>query len=98
MSNERANLAIIRTLCNRSSKAVMEKMRRFIPKSDHVRNRDRQDPSSLIALTKPSFTCYSSSLGNISSTVIPERTEYTEDNLVNFYPKLIDVCIGKLIH
>ena len=45
IGNERANLAIILTLCNRSSKAVMEKMRGFIPKSHHVRNRDRQDPS-----------------------------------------------------
>ena len=72
IGNERANLAIIRTLCNRSSKAVMEKMREFILKSDHVRNRDRQDPSSVIALTKPDFSSYLSSLGNISSTVIPE--------------------------
>ena len=62
IGNERANLAIIRTLRNRSSKAVMEKMKGFIPESDHVRSRDRKDPSSVIALTKPNFL---SSLGNI---------------------------------
>ena len=49
----------------------------------------------MIALTKPDFTSYLSSLGNISSTVIPELTKYTEDNRVNFYPKPIDVCVGK---
>ena len=53
----------------------MEKMSGFIPKSDHVRNSGRQDPSSVIALTKPEFTSYLSSLGNISSTVIPELTK-----------------------
>ena len=67
----------------------------FIPKSDHVWNRDRQDPSSVIALTEPGFSSYLSSLGNISSTVIMELTKYTEDNRANFYPKPIDVCIGK---
>ena len=93
--NESANLAITRTLRNRSSNAVMEKMREFIPKSDHVRKRDRQDLLSVTALTKPECTRYLSSLGNISSTLIPEQTKHTEDNRVSFYPKPIDVCIGK---
>ena len=73
----------------------MKKMREFIPKSYHVRNTDRQDLLSVTALTKPECTHYLSSLGNISSTLIPEQTKYTEDNRVNFYPKPIDVCIGK---
>ena len=55
----------------------MEKMRGFIPKFDHVKNRDREDPSSVIASTKLDFTSYLSSLGNISSTVILELTKYT---------------------
>ena len=54
-------------------------MRGFIPKLDHFRNRDRQDPSSVVALTKPDFTSYLSSLGNISSTVILELIKYNED-------------------
>ena len=77
------------------SKGCNGKNEGFIPKSDHAWNRDRQDPSSVIALTKPDFTSYLSSLGNISSTVITELTKYTEDKRANFYPKPIDVCIGK---
>ena len=65
-------------------------MRGLTPKVDDVRNRDRQEPSSVIALTNLDFK----SLFIIIRTVIPELKKYTEDNQANFYPIPINVCIG----
>ena len=52
LGNERSNIAIIRDLRNKSTSKVQTEIRKYLPKNDHVRNRDRQDPSSALALTK----------------------------------------------
>ena len=52
-------------------------MHTLLPKGDHVIDRDRQDPSSVLALTQPKLIEYISSLGYVSCTIIPELTKFT---------------------
>ncbi|CAH3041634.1 unnamed protein product, partial [Porites evermanni] len=52
--DERSNLAQLRTLQNRSDNTTKEKFRKLLPKNDHVKNKDRQDPSAVLELTKQS--------------------------------------------
>ena len=47
---EQINLALLRTLRNRSDRATKDKFKRLIPKNDHVKNKDRQDPSAVLTL------------------------------------------------
>ena len=94
LGNERGCLGILRALRSRSSKEVTTKMHQLLPKSDYVVNRDRMDPSAVIALTRNAVTDYLSSVGYLSVTIIPEMCKFTEDNRVGFYPKPVDVCVG----
>ena len=57
-------------------------------------NRDRHDPSAVLAITTEKVTDYLSSVGYISSTIMPEMTKYTEDNRIGSYTKPIDVCVA----
>ena len=47
LQNERGNLAILKTLRNKASLEVRKTMRKFLPRNDHVRNKDRQDPAAV---------------------------------------------------
>ena len=71
LGDERSNLAMIRSIRNNSSSNVKATMRKLIPKDDHVRNRDRQDPS---ALTSNSLLSYLFRISLVSTTVIPETS------------------------
>ena len=56
LSNERGNLSMLKTLRNKADPVVRKEMRKFLPRNDHVRNKDRQDPTAVIKLTNPDFT------------------------------------------
>lgn len=94
LGDERGNLSIIRNLRNRSAPDVQKKMRSFIPINDHVRNRDRQDPQAVLTLTHKPLCNYLSPLGRVSSTIIPETSKGTLDNLPGQYKCPIAVAIG----
>ena len=49
LCNERRNLGILRTLRNRSSATIMAQIRKLLARNDHVKNKDRQDPSAVSA-------------------------------------------------
>ena len=70
-------------------------VRKLIPKNDHVRNRDRQDPSAVIKLAKPELRNFLNDLGYVSCSIIPEITKFTTDNKPNMYKNIIDVEVGK---
>ena len=70
-------------------------MRRLIPQNDHVRNKDRQDPMAVVAITKPEITKYLETLGPVSHTLIPEKLRYTEANKPGMYHNPVSVTIGK---
>ena len=69
-------------------------MRSFIPKNDHVRNRDRQNPEAVFTLTWAPLLDYLQTLKMISSTMIPETCRGTIDNLPGMYQKPIAVEVG----
>ena len=49
LCNERRNLGILRTLRNRSSATIMAQIRKLLARNDHVKNKNRQDPSAVSA-------------------------------------------------
>ncbi|CAB3990306.1 Hypothetical predicted protein [Paramuricea clavata] len=94
IGKERSNLAVIRSMRSRSSSNVKKVMTKLIPKNDHVRNRDRQDPSAVLSLTGDSLLNYLSNVGLVSTTIIPETSKFTIDNRPGMYPRPISVAIG----
>lgn len=45
--DERSNLSQLRTLRNRSENTTKETFQKLLPKNDHVKNKDRPDPSAV---------------------------------------------------
>ena len=48
---ERINLGFLRTLRNCSGYTTKDCFRKLIPKNNHVRNKDQEDPSSVLTLS-----------------------------------------------
>ena len=94
LSNERGCLAFLHTLRNRSTKSEREEMRKLLPKNDHVRNKDRQDPVAVLCLSKQKVIKHLESIGYVVHTIIPERTKFTINNKIGMYPCPISVCVG----
>lgn len=90
---ERINLALIRTLRNRSDKETKDIFRKLIPMNDHVKNKDRQDPSSVLTLSSTKLTDELKNAGYICHTIIPELDKYSADNQRGMFPSPISVAI-----
>ncbi|KAJ7383334.1 hypothetical protein OS493_028882 [Desmophyllum pertusum] len=90
---ERINLALIRTLRNRSNKETKDAFRKLIPKNDHVKNKDRQDPSSVLTLSNTKLTAELKNTGYVCHTIIPELDKYSPDNRRGMFPSPISVAI-----
>ncbi len=80
--NEQINLALIRTLRNRSDTATKDKFKKLIPKNDHVKNKNRQDPSAVLTLTSNKFTDELKNSGYVYHTIIPEFFMQANDIIV----------------
>ena len=94
LGSERGNIALLRTLRNRSSPSTMSEMRRHIPKNDHVKNKDRQDPSAVLTLCSHSLTSFLSKIGYVCHTIIPELDKFTTDNRLGMYPSPVSVSVA----
>ena len=90
---ERINLALVRTLRNHSNKETKDTFRKLIPKNDHVKNKDRQDPTSVLTLSSTELTSELKSVGYVCHTIIPELDKYSADNQVGMFPSPISVAI-----
>ena len=73
---------------NKADPEVRKETRKFLPRNDYVRNKDRQD------LTNPDFTSYLRSLDFVGHTIIPETDRFTEHNKVGMYPNPISIATG----
>lgn len=93
LGKERLNLAVIRSLRNRSTENIKQAVRKLVPKNDHVRNRDRQDPSSVLSLTNESLLSFLSRIRLVSRTIIPETSIFTPDSRPGIYPKPVSVAV-----
>ena len=94
LSNERGNLSMLKTLRNKADPEVRRETRKFLPRNDYVRNKDRQDPTAVMKLTNPDFTKYLSSLDFVGHTIVPETDRFTEHNKVGMYPHPISIGTG----
>ena len=92
--DERANLGLLRTLRNRSDAKTKEMFRRLIPKNDFVKNKDRQDPTAVIALTSDKHTKELEEIGYVGNTIIPELDKFSTDNTIGLYPSPISVDVA----
>ena len=92
--NERWCLAFLHTLRNRSTGDGMAEMKKLIPKNDHVRNKDWQDPIAVLKLSDDKLVDQLSKVAYVVDTIIPETTKYTEKKKVSMYANPIDICIG----
>lgn len=93
---ERINLALVRTLRNRSNKETKDTFRKLIPKHDHLKNKDRQDPTSVLTLSITELTSELKSVGYVCHTIIPELDKYSADNHVGMYAIPSYGCIAFL--
>ena len=89
--DERINLGLLRTLRNRSDMATKDSFRSLFPKNDHVKNKDRQDPSSVLTLTSKKLTTALKGIGYVCHTIIPELDKYSADNQCGMYPCPISI-------
>ena len=78
---------------NRSDKATKDKFRKLIPKNDHVKNKDRQDPSAVLTLTSGRLTGELMNTGYVCHTIVPELDKYSADNQSGMYPSPIRVVV-----
>ena len=92
-NGERINLALIRTLRNRSNKETKATLRKLTPKNDHVKNKDRQDPSSVLTLCNTKLTTELKDAGNVSHKIIPELDRYSPDTQLGMFPSPISIAI-----
>ena len=66
----------------------------FLPRNDHVRNKDRQDPAVVIRLADEKLIEYLQQPDFVSHTIILEMDPFTEHNRVGMYPHPINIAIG----
>ena len=92
-NGERTNLALIRTLRNRSNKETKATLRKLTPKNDHVKNKDRQDPSSVLTLCNTKLTTELKDVGYVCHTIISELDRYSPDTQLGMFPKPISIAI-----
>ena len=92
-NGERINLALIRTLRNRSNKETKATVRKLTPKNDHVKNKDRQDPSSVLTLCNTKLTTELKDVGYVCHTIISELDRYSPDTQLGMFPKPISIAI-----
>ena len=59
---ERSNISLLPSLLNRSSFRTMSKMKKLIPRNDHVKNKDCQDPSAVLTLCSDSLNLFCQAL------------------------------------
>ena len=97
LDDERSNLSFLYKLRNSSDKEEMQIMRKLLPKNDYVRNKDRQDPISVLKLSQAKLKEYIAKIScgkqlfNIGQTVIPETIKFTDKNNVEMYPCPISI-------
>ena len=69
LKNERGSLAFLYTLRNKSSPQEMEIMRKLIPKNSDLKNKDRQDPISVLNISKEKVACHLEQCGLVGKYI-----------------------------
>ena len=90
--SDRGNLSILYTLRNNSDDDAMATMRYLVKNNASVKNKDRQDPMSVLELTRAELTNFLSNARLIMHTIFPETVRFTEDNKIGMYTNPISVA------
>ena len=73
----------------------MAQKRKLKPRNDHVKNKDRQDPSAVSALCNDKIASFLANVGYVCHTIIPELDKFTDNNRLGMYPCPISVSVAK---
>ena len=65
LNNERGCLSIFYTLRNRADHEVRKNVKSFLKSNDYAQNRDRQNPTGVLAICNPEFLTYIVNLGSL---------------------------------
>ena len=71
----------------------MKVMRKFTPKGNHVKNKDRQDLVAAKKISNRKVTSNLKKFGFIGHTVIPETLKFTQYNKVCMHLNLISLAL-----
>ena len=82
------------TLRNGSDDETKDKFWKLIPRNDHVKNKDRQDPSAVLTLRGKKLNEELRKVGYVSHMIIPELDEFTPDNKLGMFPSPISVAVA----
>ena len=98
--DKRGCLSFLQTLCNKSGEEGMRAMRKLVPKNDHVKNKDRQDPVAVLKISSTGVTDHLKEIGFISHTVTPETPKFTNNSKVGMHsnPIGLSVCSYRYIY
>ena len=69
-------------------------LRKLIPKNDYLKNKDRQDPSAVLALADRRVTQELTKVGYVCQTIIPELVRYSAHNRIGNFPLPISVAVA----
>ena len=92
--DKRGCLSFLQTLCNKSGEEGMRAMRKLVPKNDHIKNKDRQDPAAVLKISSTGVTNYLKEIGFIDHAVIPETSKFTNNNKVGMHSNRIGLSVG----
>ena len=70
-------------------------MRKLLSKNDYVRNKDQQDPISVLKLSQSKLTEYIEKSGYAGHTAIPETIKFTDKKNVTMYPCPITITVDE---
>ena len=73
----------------------MQIMRKLLSKNDYVRNKDQQDPISVLKLSQSKLTECIEKIGYVAHTAIPETIKFTDKKNVTMYPCPISITVDE---
>ena len=86
-------LPFLHTLRNKSGEEEIRAMRKLVPKCDHIKNKDRQDPIAVLKISSIGVTYYLKEIGFIGHTVIPETSKFTNNNKAGMHSNPIGLSV-----
>ena len=86
--------SVSHTLRNKSGEEEIRAMRKLVPKSDHIKNKDRQNPIAVLKISSIGVTGYLKEIVFIGHTVIPKTSKFTNNNKAGMHSNPIVLSVG----
>ena len=72
----------------------MKIMKNFVHKNDYVRNKDQQDPITVLKLSDEKVIKHMKEIECIVHTLIPESTKFVQTNKIGMFSGLLSLSLG----